>query len=982
LDFALSLSLSLIPALLAQEPGPAPEVAPRRIRLFDRMDIARIEGRIEPSTAEPKERVDRNLGFEPGFETTQRAWLGHRIGRTAKFEDETWKLATITPDSGVTGGALKIGPGIEDDAAFFDFVVAAHPLAHYVLRGRAKVVGNPAAEEASARECIVVRELVGEIDDPTKLGLYNHTVLETHRGSRDLDPGAAKDGWQPFAVEIELTQPQTGSLEIRLLHRSGGGKDAVTWFDDLELSETHLSEAQTWALFLSSCRPNDGKAEATPWRLRVTLPTADFIKDETRDAVLLEPPSVLTIPVALPPADSKPTLRFEYGMLSAVSSIPGDGARITVTFTTRSGAPGGGAPVELGRVDFDPKTDEKQRCWLTARMDLSAVAGREGELRFAASDPGERDLFDAVVLATPRVEPAAEPPRGLNVLVMASDTLRADRLSAFGYGRPTSPNLERLAKHAVRFSNTRSQAPWTLPSFSSIMTSMYPSEHGAGRGGRDEWTPLDPGVETLADVLARVGYETAGITANHLISPEYGLDQGFESYAIPGELEWTKLQMESVELDAPLVVQFLEQHRSTPFFLFWHMMDPHLPYTTNPEFRAAFTDPGYDGRFKHPDGGGEPIVPFQVLDPRPGRRWFTQEGPPKPPPLTDADKKFVSDYYDSEIKEIDAAIGKVIDALERTGLWDRTIVAMIADHGEGLGEHGHYHHGYTLFEDQVHIPFLLRVPGRTEGVTVDSPVASIDLAPTILAALSIPSPESFHGVDRLAKTPSSQPVFLEYPSYDSSAQKGVILGDFKYLHDPWFHTEALYDTKNDPLERTDVRAEHPDLVARGRALLDEFRWDRLQKGRFHVRVHGRAGMKLRIAVATNDLFDANFATRPLLDENDFKLDFDRRQLVLETTMPSDKLELVCWCRGEALKFEVSLDGRPIASGIRLGEETEGRSSPISIERTGVPTLSGDSLAPPKQDQAVIWMERGAGDVKPVVPTAAEAELLRQLGYAH
>ena len=127
------------------------------------------------------------------------------------------------------------------------------------------------------------------------------------------------------------------------------------------------------------------------------------------------------------------------------------------------------------------------------RLDLARVAGQHGTLTFATSDPGDADAFDGVVLATPRVEPAHEPAPGWNVLLIASDTLRADRLSAFGYGRPTTPRLEQLAHDGIRFMQARSQAPWTLPSFSSILTSLYPSQHGAGRGGHDEWTPLEPG---------------------------------------------------------------------------------------------------------------------------------------------------------------------------------------------------------------------------------------------------------------------------------------------------------------------------------------------------------------------------------------------------------------------------------------------------------------------------------------------------------
>jgi arylsulfatase A-like enzyme len=981
------LALLLAACLAPQESPAAASSAPVRMRLFDLMDRARIEGAPAPAAAEAEGGTTRReLRFDG--EPVPRIWTGMRSRWQVSWDDDSSGFATVVGSGGVSGGALQLGPGRADDRSFAALVFEAKPLARYVVRGRVRLVDHPAADAASAREIVQIAEHAAPVDDPTRAG---DSVLDVHRGSRRRDPTAV-GGWERFEVEIPLTFGATRALELRLLHRNGGAAPATTFFDDVVLEETRMTEAQTWKLLLEHHRPQDGRAEATSWRLRVTLPTEDRIKDETRDCVLLAPPRRLSIPLTLPAADARPQLRFSYSMLPESFGAPGDGAQLAVSFE-----PDGAAPVELAKLELDPKNDRRQRCWRTARVDLAPVAGRAGRLVFASSDLNEPDPLDAVVIATPRIEPLAPPlplaegsaagAGPMNVLVIASDTLRADRLSAFGYERPTSPCLARLAEHGVRFTRTRSQAPWTLPSFSSIMTSMYPSEHGAGRGGHDEWTPLDPGAVTLADVLAAAGWETAGITANHLISPEYGLDQGFESYAIPGEEEWRRIGMESVELDAPLVVRFLEQHRSTPFFLFWHIMDPHLPYTTPAELRAQFTESGYDGRFR----GDDPRVPFEVLDPRPGRRWFTHEGPPKPPPLSDADRKFVSDYYDAEIAQIDAAIGQALDALRRTGLWDRTIVAMIADHGEGLGEHGHYHHGYTLFEDQVHIPMIVRVPGGAEGRAIDAPAASIDLAPTLLSALGLDAPPSFRGRDRLMEIvarelPSDaagdeEPIFLEYPSYDSSAQKGVILGDWKYLHDPWFHTQALYDTRSDPLERDDVAAAHPEIVERGRALLDEFRWQRLQQGRFHVRVAGRKGAKLRLALATDDLFDANFATRPQVDERDFALDLDRRRLVLETTMEGDKLELVCWCRGDSLVLEATLDGEPIGGGIRVGA-AEPRPSPLVIEREAVAVVSGETLPPPKPMQAVWWMEPGAGNVAPVVPTPEQAEMLRALGYAH
>jgi arylsulfatase A-like enzyme len=983
---ALPLAVALL-AFAQIEPSPAP----RRLRLFDAMEHARFEESGAPAAgaaaagkvalAPPRTIV---IDLAPGSAVVRPAWLARKVGRDAQWFDDAWQLASLQAEGGVSGGALRIGPGLPEDGSFLSLLVEAKPQMHYVLRGRVRLDGHPAPDESSAREVARLIERSGHPKEARGLDDRWPSQLDEHRATRQREPG----GWDRFEIEIPLSHTLCDTLEIRLLHKSGGSDGAATWFDDLELKEEAVDEATAWERIIAPLRPQDRDAAATPWRLRATLPEAGGAKETTKDAVLLPPGRRLSLPLQMPSADSKPQLRFACGMLPECFGMAGDGAFLDVTFTPEdAGGAGGTAPIALATVAIDPKNDAAQRQWLMQEFDLSAVAGRRGTLTFATRDEGDRDPFDGVVLATPRIEPADEPAPGWNVLLIASDTLRADRLSAFGYSRPTTPNLERLAHAGVRFTQARSQAPWTLPSFSSILTSQYPSQHGAGRGGHDEWTPLEPGVTTLAGSLARVGYTTVGITSNHLISPEYRLDQGFESYAVPGDVQWRRLGLESVEIDAPLVVDFVERHRAAPFFLFWHLMDPHLPYTTDSALRAKFTAPDYDGRF----GGPTREVPFRVLDPRPGRRWFTHEGPPKPPPLSDADKQFVSDYYDAEVAEIDRAIGLVLDALERTGQWERTIVALIADHGEGLGDHGHYHHGYTLYDDQVHIPLIVRIPGGEQGATRPEPVQAIDLAPTLLSALHVPVPPEFAGVDLLAPrgaagdgNPTDPPraVFLEYPSYDSSAQKGVVMGRFKYLHDPWFHTESLFDVVADPAELKDVLADHPDVASQGRALLDAFRWEHLQRGRFHFRLHGKAGQRLRLALSTDDLFDANFAARPAPDERDFSLDFGRQRLVLDTTLTSDRFELVCWCRGDTMRIGATLDGAPLAVGLRLGAANECVALPFSIARGEVPAVAGETLAPPRPGEALFWMEPGAGNATPVVPSPEELEMLRRLGYAH
>lgn len=939
-------SLKELPLLLLLTSCGQDVVAPPaiRIRLFDAMDQATVQ---VADTVALEAAPARTFGIDFA-EIQQQLWFGRPNGRRMNWDTE--QNYELDDDGGLEGGCLRIGPNVPENQSRVVLVLPMRGRARVTVSARVKLTDNPASDTSTTREVLRLIEHDKEGVDPSRARSW-----PTARVSRRLDAS----GWDIVETEI-ITKPDTRSLEVQLMHPSGDSASSITRFDNLMIEEQPLTSAELVQNLVSRYRPRDGQEELTPWRLRVSL------SSEVRDSVLVPVDSVLSIPLRVPPAASAPHLRFHMGALPETRRSKGDGARLTVAFESTQGI-----QTELGSFEFDPKNERSDRTWLECNIDLSQIAGSNGQLEFKAQDVGgEPDELDDILVATPRVEPATETPPAFNVLLIGVDTLRADHLSAFGYRRNTTPNLTALANKGVRFMQARSQAPWTLPSFSTALTSLYPSAHGAGRGGHDEWEGIDPTTIALAEVLSRYGYETAGIVANGLISPRYGLDQGFDSY-------YAQWAMESATNDAPRVIEFVDSHTTTPWLMFWHIMDPHLNYDTADEYQDKFTDPDYAGRFAKTRQ-----VPFRFLDPRPGRRWFTHEGPPPAPELNEEDAKFIVDAYDAEIAEVDAAIGSLIDALRANGQWERTIIVLFADHGEGLGDHNHYHHGYTLFDDQVHVPWILRIPGSHEGLIVDRPVGVIDIAPTVLGALGLPIPDTFQGVDRLAvDAPQDDAFVIEYPSYDSSAQKAWMLGSFKYMHDPVFHTEALYDTAIDPGEHVDVSARHPEIVKRARQELDTFRWEQLQKGRFHLRLRGEKGQVLKLRIETNDLFDANFVARPSTSEYDFEMDLMRKHLELETKLTNGRFELVFWCRGTELDLEITLDGKPLESLDLSGDgQDEGWALPAHLPRGKIEELQSDSLDWPRTGRALLWLEAGAGKVLPVVNTPEENEILRALGY--
>lgn len=949
---------ALLIALAACAPDPgaadAPTPPPTRLRLFDGMAEARSSAPATGTASGATE--EQRFDFSPGS-VPSRVWFAEPERRNLVWKDDG---AAVVAEGGREGGALQLGPGVAEDYSRAVLLIPVQGRSRIVVEGRVQVQNFAALDERSGRESLRLYEHRGEpVTDPSvERGPDGRRIRRRSldRVSRRVDAS----GWDRVRSEA-ITSSDASTVEVHFLHRTGGSKDVITLIDDVSVRVTPLDEATYLDYLAERYRPRDGQESQTPWRLRVSL------QSEVRDCVLVRAGGELAFDLEVPPTETAPQLRFGVAALPETSRESGDGATMGVWFTDEAGA------LEVGSVTVDAKNDRDQRVWREVTLDLSPAAGRTGTLAFRVADMDDQpDPLDALLVGTPRIEPRDEPPTAPNILLIGVDTLRADHMSAFGYERDTTPNLKALADEGVRFDMARSPAPWTLPSFSSMLTSLYPSAHGAGRGGHDEWEAIDPTTVSVAEVLARNGYETAGIVANGLISPRYGLDQGFDRY----RAQWA---MESVEKDAPRVAEFIDDHRTTPWLMFWHIMDPHLPYTTPAETRERFTDADYDGRFAE-GGRGGPTVPFQVLDPRPGRRWYAHEGPPPAPDLTEADARYVGDYYDAEIAEMDAGIGVVLEALRASGQWDRTIVAFVADHGEGLGDHDHYHHGYTLFDDQVHVPMLLRVPGGPTGQVIQRPVSTVDLMPTLLGQLGIPAPEDAQGVDRLAPdAPAVDATFIEYPTYDSSAQKAWVEGPFKYLWDPLYQTEALYDFVADPAESVDVKDQHPEVVARAREALREFRLAHLSAGRFHLRVRGAKGQRLQLRVSTDDLFDANFIARPALPPDAFEMDLDRSYLALDTVLENDRLELRCWCRGRDLRVEATLDGEPM-DGLTLAPGSDPRPLPAAFDRGELPERRAEDLGWPGRGQAWMWLEAGASEALPVVNTPEEADRLKELGY--
>jgi arylsulfatase A-like enzyme len=300
-----------------------------------------------------------------------------------------------------------------------------------------------------------------------------------------------------------------------------------------------------------------------------------------------------------------------------------------------------------------------------------------------------------------------------NVVLISIDTTRADHLGCYGYPKPTTPNLDRWAKRSVLFRNCRSQAPWTLPSHMSAFTSLTPTQHSVDNLNMI----LPPSVPMLAELLQEAGYQTAALVNNGQMKAHWGFSRGFDTWR---EFEVDTPQGNCDHITSQALAWLAKAPRDKPHFLFLHYYDAHDPYSAPDEFRKKM------GTTLSGDEARELCVRYRT----------PQEKLDRPQMLDD-----VVAAYDAEIAWLDSQLERLLSSLP-----EDTLVVLFADHGESFKEHGWMLHGATLFDEETHVPLILRLPGQKAAGTIsDESVMLLDLAPTILMQCGVKPPAMQQG---------------------------------------------------------------------------------------------------------------------------------------------------------------------------------------------------------------------------------------------
>jgi arylsulfatase A-like enzyme len=394
-----------------------------------------------------------------------------------------------------------------------------------------------------------------------------------------------------------------------------------------------------------------------------------------------------------------------------------------------------------------------------------------------------------------------------HLVLVTLDTARADRLSAYGHRVPTSPTLAALAQRGVRFDDAISQAIVTPPSHASILTGKNPPRHGLRELSSES---LAPSEQTLAETLRDAGFHTAAFVGAIPLLANRGLHQGFEVYdqVFPDGMIERRAQRTNRAVRAWLV-----DPPDGRVFLWVHYFDPHHPYNPPRPYKQQFV--------------GGPVAKNDVPYPRNVNPRTTQEpGARAPEP---AASELMRKLYDAELRYTDDALAELFALLDEAGLLEDAVVAVVADHGESLGEHGYYFGHWDVLWENARIPMLIAHPdGRYAGTRVRELVRSIDLMPTLLAWLGLPAPEGLDGVDLTALIEGdASPIADAYteqseyfPVHALRTPDWLLVRDRPSGDDGAQPAPRLYRRVDGRATPDDVAAEHPEVLARLTPRLD------------------------------------------------------------------------------------------------------------------------------------------------------------------
>jgi arylsulfatase A-like enzyme/Tfp pilus assembly protein PilF len=367
------------------------------------------------------------------------------------------------------------------------------------------------------------------------------------------------------------------------------------------------------------------------------------------------------------------------------------------------------------------------------------------------------------------------------VVLISIDTCRADFLSCYGYPLRTTPNIDTVARQAALFGKAIAPVPFTLPSHTSMLTGTIPPYH---RVLDNSEYRLGAEYTTLAEILKQNGFATSAFISCFVLDSKYGLDQGFDTYDddFENSINTTGIAHQNAGDTTRSVLTWLEEHQKGNNFVFIHYFDPHFTYEPPEPFASRFRNA---------------------------------------PPMNNAMMNFpptLLGQYAGEIAYVDHCIGQVISKLKELKLYDSTLLIITSDHGETLGDHGEFTHGYFIYQSSIRVPLIFKLPGSTKPRRISDVVGLVDILPTVCSMLGIEPPAQIQGIDLKPYFHGDSRPYpnrylycqsLESTKYNANSLLGAVGDRYKYIQTT---RRELYDLQNDPAELNNLTGEQPNRV--------------------------------------------------------------------------------------------------------------------------------------------------------------------------
>ena len=574
--------------------------------------------------------------------------------------------------------------------------------------------------------------------------------------------------------------------------------------------------------------------------------------------------------------------------------------------------------------------------------------------------------------AVRKVEPSMSGNK--NVVLFLVDTLRADHVGHHGFERDTTPMLDAIAREGLQFNSAHAASSWTKPSVASLLTSRYPVQHGA----EDYGHRLNDSERTLGHVLADSGYRTAAIGENGWIfMPQFNFMGGFDDFIHVVDRPRGSVTRSDVVIDE--AIGWLNQHYRDPFFLYVQTVDPHAPYEPVESSRSGFVSDRYrgklDGSIKGPGGYA-------------GKRRAD---------INQEDLDHIQSLYDAEIAFNDRELGRLVARLRALNVWEETTFVVTSDHGEEFLEHGSWSHGTTLYQEQLHVPLVIK-PARSAGLApevIDVPVSLLGVAPTIAELLGLPrEPDTFVGRSLLGSgrvsRDSDYGVVISELDKQNRHLLSVRSGPWKYITSRKPRAkEELFNLADDPGEHTDLlESADPSLVESLRnTALEQFSLRRFEG--LEITVYG--------AMEAAELELSLSSTGPLWNFKLFDAEHGQDILPLPTTSAATIHQLTAKLQLDAnderdgvllqtdesavLSLSIRVDGLPLKpERILLGPAARSADGyPVSFSISDTALHTEGSIEPSSKPEGiwcrVLYRTRPAGLLE-----GAELEEMKSFGY--